>query len=87
MLPHHQVMEFLKYPTSENAKIDPQYPYALTKRLIEELVMHYSKIYNLNSTSLRFFNVYGPRARTLGHVWCSIWSFLAQEFRVSLLQL
>ena len=22
--------------------------------------MHYSKIYNLNSTSLRFFNVYGP---------------------------
>ena len=36
-----------KYPTPENSKIDPQYPYALTKRLGEELVLHYSKIYNL----------------------------------------
>ena len=28
-----------KYPTSETSKIDPQYPYALTKWLGEELVM------------------------------------------------
>ena len=68
-----------KYPTSENAKIDPQYPYALTKRLGEELVMHYSKIYNLNSTSLRFFNVYGPRARTSGTYGAVFGVFLAQK--------
>ncbi len=68
-----------KYPTSENSKIDPQYPYALTKRLGEELVMHYSKIYNLNSTSLRFFNVYGPRARTSGTYGAVFGVFLAQK--------
>ncbi len=67
------------YPTSENSKIDPQYPYALTKRLGEELVMHYSKIYKLNSTSLRFFNVYGPRARTSGTYGAVFGVFLAQK--------
>ena len=36
-----------KYPTSENEKIEPRYPYALTKRIGEELILHYSKIYNL----------------------------------------
>ena len=68
-----------KYPTPENSKIDPQYPYALTKRLGEELVLHYSKIYNLNSTSLRFFNVYGPRARTSGTYGAVFGVFLAQK--------
>jgi UDP-glucose 4-epimerase len=48
-----------KYPTSETAEIDPKYPYALTKRMGEELVIHFANIYNLNATSLRFFNVYG----------------------------
>ena len=76
-----------KYPTSENAKIDPQYPYALTKRLGEELVMHYSKIYNLNSTSLRFFNVYGPRARTSGTYGAVFGVFLAQKISGKPLQL
>ena len=41
-----------KYPTSENEKIDPRYPYALTKRIGEELILHYSKIYNLKAISL-----------------------------------
>ena len=68
-----------KYPTPENSKIDPQYPYALTKRLGEELVLHYSKIYNLNSTSLRLFNVYGPRARTSGTYGAVFGVFLAQK--------
>jgi UDP-glucose 4-epimerase len=34
-----------EYPTSENAKIDPQYPYALTKWIAEEYVRHWSKVY------------------------------------------
>ncbi len=68
-----------KYPTNENSKIDPQYPYALTKRLGEELVIHYSKLYNLNCTSLRFFNVYGPRARTSGSYGAVFGVFLAQK--------
>ena len=55
-----------KYPTKENSDIRPEYPYALTKRLGEELVLHFAKVYKLNATSLRFFNVYGLRARTSG---------------------
>ena len=68
-----------KYPTPESSNIDPQYPYALTKRLGEELVLHYSKVYNLNSTSLRLFNVYGPRARTSGTYGAVFGVFLAQK--------
>jgi UDP-glucose 4-epimerase len=67
------------YPTSETSEIDPKYPYALTKRLGEELVMHFAKIYNLNATSLRFFNVYGPRARTSGTYGAVFGVFLAQK--------
>lgn len=68
-----------KYPTSEKEKIDPQYPYALTKRMGEELVMHWSKLYNLNAVSLRFFNVYGTRSRTSGTYGAMFGVFLAQK--------
>lgn len=68
-----------KYPTPESAEINPQYPYSLTKRMGEELVIHYSKVYNLNCSSLRFFNVYGPRARTSGTYGAVFGVFLAQK--------
>lgn len=68
-----------EYPTNETAYIDPQYPYALTKRLGEELVLHFSKVYKLNASSLRFFNVYGPRARTSGTYGAVFGVFLAQK--------
>ncbi|WP_440931079.1 NAD-dependent epimerase/dehydratase family protein [Candidatus Pelagibacter sp.] len=68
-----------KYPTPENSKISPQYPYALTKRLGEEIVLHFGKVYNINTTSLRFFNVYGPRARTSGTYGAVFGVFLAQK--------
>ena len=68
-----------KYPTPENEKISSEYPYALTKRMGEELVVHFSKIYKLNTTSLRFFNVYGPRARTSGTYGAVFGVFLAQK--------
>jgi len=68
-----------KYPTPENEKILPEYPYALTKRMGEELVVHFSKVYKLNANSLRFFNVYGPRARTSGTYGAVFGVFLAQK--------
>ena len=68
-----------KYPTSEQAEIFPKYPYALTKRLGEELILHFGKVYDLNVTSLRFFNVYGPRARTSGTYGAVFGVFLAQK--------
>ena len=68
-----------KYPTPEDEKILPEHPYALTKRMGEELVVHFSKVYKLNTTSLRFFNVYGPRARTSGTYGAVFGVFLAQK--------
>jgi UDP-glucose 4-epimerase len=53
-----------QYPTSEDAEIRPEYPYALTKYLGEQVVLFWGKLYNLPVVSLRFFNVYGPRARS-----------------------
>ena len=67
------------YPTPENSKIDPQYPYALTKFLGEEIVMHWAKVYDFPAISLRFFNVYGPRARTSGTYGAVFGVFLAQK--------
>jgi len=67
------------YPTPEGTPIDPQYPYALTKYLGEEYVMHYHKIYQLPVTSMRFFNVYGPRSRTSGTYGAVFGVFLAQK--------
>lgn len=66
------------YPTPETQPTDPQYPYALTKYLGEQIVLHWAKIYGLPALSLRFFNVYGPRARTSGTYGAVFGVFLAQ---------
>ncbi len=68
-----------EYPTKENAEIRPQYPYALTKRLGEELILHWAQVYNLPAISLRFFNVYGLRSRTSGTYGAVFGVFLAQK--------
>ncbi len=68
-----------KYPTKETAAINTQYPYALTKHLGEQLVMHWYQIYDLPAVSLRFFNVYGPRSRTSGTYGAVFGVFLAQK--------
>jgi len=68
-----------KYPTKENAEINPQYPYALSKRMGEEMVMHWNNVYKLKTLSLRFFNLYGPRSRTSGTYGAVFGTFLAQK--------
>jgi len=68
-----------KYPTNEGAEIRTEYPYALTKYLGEQLVMHWSQVYDLPAVSLRFFNVYGPRSRTSGTYGAVFGVFLAQK--------
>ena len=67
------------YPTAETADIRPQYPYALTKYMGEELVMHWSQTYNIPSIALRLFNVYGPRSRTTGAYGAVFGVFLSQK--------
>lgn len=67
------------YPTPETAEIRPQYPYAVTKNIGEQYVMYWNQIYGLPATSLRFFNVYGPRSRTSGTYGAVFGVFLAQK--------
>src|SRR5712675_146092 len=66
------------YPTPESAPASPRYPYALTKYLGEQLVAHWASVYRLPAVSVRFFNVYGPRARTSGTYGAVFGVFLAQ---------
>ncbi|MCH9671368.1 MAG: SDR family oxidoreductase [Gammaproteobacteria bacterium] len=66
------------FPTPESSPIRPQYPYALTKYLGEQLVSHWAQVYKLPTVSLRLFNVYGPRARTSGTYGAVFGVFLAQ---------
>ena len=68
-----------EYPTRESAEIRSQYPYALAKRIGEELVVHWAQLYNLPAISLRFFNVYGTRSRTSGTYGAVFGVFLAQK--------
>ena len=68
-----------EYPTPESAEIRPQYPYALTKWLGEEVVRHWSQVYGIPTISLRLFNVYGPRSRTAGTYGAVFGVFLAQK--------
>ncbi len=67
------------YPTPETSPIQPQYPYALTKYMGEELVLHWAQTYKLPAVSLRLFNVYGPRSRTTGAYGAVFGVFLAQK--------
>ncbi len=53
-----------KVPFSETDPVDtPISPYAATKKSTELLAHVYSHIYDLNTTGLRFFTVYGPWGR------------------------
>ena len=53
-----------KIPFSTNDKVDnPVSLYAATKKSDELLAHTYSKLYNIPTTGLRFFTVYGPMGR------------------------
>jgi len=68
-----------EYPTPETARVSPQYPYALTKYLGEQCVLHWHQVYALPAVSLRLFNVYGPRSRTTGAYGAVFGVFLKQK--------
>jgi len=67
------------YPTPESAEIRPMHPYALTKNIGEQYVQHRHRTYGMETVSLRLFNVYGPRARTVGTYGAVFGVFLAQK--------
>lgn len=67
------------FPTPETAPIKLEYPYALTKYLGEQIALHWGQVYRFPVTSLRLFNVYGPRSRTSGTYGAMFGVFLAQK--------
>jgi len=67
------------YPTPESTPCKPEHPYALTKLMGEEMVMHWYRVYQLPTVSLRLFNVYGPRSRTTGAYGAVFGVFLRQK--------
>ena len=67
------------FPTDEKNIIMTEYPYALTKNLGEQLMVHWSKVFKLSTIALRLFNVYGLRSRTTGAYGAMFGVFLAQK--------
>jgi UDP-glucose 4-epimerase len=53
-------------PLSEDMPTDCLNPYSLSKKVGEELMDLYHKLYGLSTVSLRYFNVYGPRHQEEG---------------------
>ena len=66
-------------PTREDAPIQPEYPYALSKYMGEEAVVHWGRLYRLPVNSIRIFNAYGTRSRTSGAYGAVFGVFLAQK--------
>lgn len=51
-------------PTSESEPANPKSPYALQKLTIEKYCKLFSDLYGLETISLRYFNIFGPRQRS-----------------------
>ena len=66
-------------PTKEDSPIQPEHPYAESKYLGEQAVMHWHKVYGLPVNSIRIFNAYGTRSRTSGAYGAVFGVFLRQK--------
>lgn len=67
------------FPTSENAPCRPMSPYALQKYVGELYCALFSFLYGLQTVSLRYFNVYGPRQSEEGAYALVIARFLKEK--------
>ena len=63
-------------PTTEREPLSPQSPYALQKKVGEEMCSMFSSLYGLDTVCFRFFNVFGPHQfgdspySTVISAWC-----------------
>ncbi|MBD3361916.1 NAD-dependent epimerase/dehydratase family protein [Candidatus Woesearchaeota archaeon] len=46
---------------TEESKLEPESPYAITKITGENLCKFFNRVYGTNAISLRYFNIFGPR--------------------------
>ncbi|KKT17635.1 MAG: hypothetical protein UV98_C0004G0003 [Parcubacteria group bacterium GW2011_GWB1_43_6] len=65
-------------PLKENMISHPKNMYALSKLFGEDMCKVFSRLYGLNTVSLRYFNVYGPRQLHTGAYATVIGVFLKQ---------
>lgn len=65
-------------PLQEEMRPNFKNPYSISKYVGEELCCLFSKLYGLETVSLRYFNVYGPRQMTSGAYATVIGIFLKQ---------
>ena len=69
--------EIEQLPTTEFSPSNPQSPYGLQKRMIEDYLTLFGRLYQQKSVCLRYFNVYGPGQdgkspySTAVAAWCS----------------
>lgn len=68
-----------EYPTKETAEIRPQYPYAFTKYIGEQYALFWHQLYDVPVVSLRYFNVFGTRARNNSTYGAVFKVFLSQK--------
>jgi len=68
-------------PTTEDAPISCEYPYALSKYQGEQAVLHWGRVYRLPVNSIRIFNAYGTRSKTTGAYGAVFGVFLAQKLK------
>ena len=66
-------------PLKENMNPDPLSPYAVQKYTGELYCKIFSEIYRLNTVSLRYFNVFGPRMASEGDYASVVGIFLRQK--------
>ncbi len=52
-------------PVSEDSKKQPLQPYGASKLAVENILSSYHHAFGINSTSLRYFNAYGPQDEQL----------------------
>ena len=71
----------MQLPKDESMWLGPMTPYAASKLASEGYVQAYSSAYNVSTTLLRFFNVFGPRQRP-DHEYAAVlpkWIWLAMQ--------
>ncbi|MBF25211.1 MAG: NAD-dependent dehydratase [Flavobacteriales bacterium] len=67
-----------KVPQAEDDETNPLSPYGLQKYIGEQYCSMFSQVYNLDTVSLRYFNVYGERMNLDG-AYCLVTGIFARQ--------
>ncbi len=70
----------LKIPQQEKDPTNPLSPYGLQKYIGEQYCRMFSQVYNLDTVSLRYFNVYGERMSLEG-AYCLVTGIFARQMQ------